>query len=273
MQRTTRALAGAAMAMAAGFALAWAAQFPSDLGVDEPVGVQAVQTGVASGFPPIYAARATLKAASPAQRAKMVEEALTWARAYTESSEFAAAWATMREDSKPPPLEAFPSIDAQIEQQRKEQREQIEAMRKNSAGLPADQRQAIEEAIKQVTEATAAQQNDPQMVKLQRDALSAQQAAQKQQYEDSVKQWEQNRPADPKVIIGRRLQAFLDTCADVDFDAKLVPSGKLMRFADESYERKPAQWKLCYRAGKEPVETARAFARSWLATLPGGAKP
>jgi hypothetical protein len=272
MQRTARGLAGAAMAMGAGIALAWAAQFPTDLGVEEPVGVQAVQTAVASGFPQLYAARTTLKAASSAQRAKMVQEALTWARAYTESSEFAAAWATMRVDSKPPPLEAFPSIDAQIEQQRKEQREQIEAMRKNSAGLPADQRQAIEEAIKQVTEATAKQQNDPTIVKIQRDALAAQQEQEKQQYEESVKQWEQSRPADPKVIIARRLQAFLDTCADVDFDAKLVPKGNLMRFAEESYERKPAQWKLCYRAGKEPVETARAFAKSWLATLPA-AKP
>ena len=90
---------------------------------------------------------------------------------YTESPEFAAAWATMRTDAKPPPLEPFPSIEAQIEQQRKEQREQIEAMRKSSAALPADQRQSIEDAIKQVTEATDAQQKDPQMQKLMRDSL------------------------------------------------------------------------------------------------------
>src|SRR6185436_13429072 len=149
----------------------------------------------------------------------------------------AAAWATMRQDSKPSPLEPFPSIDAQIEQQRKEQKEQIEAMRKNSAGLPADQRQAIEEAIKQVTEATAAQQNDPQMVKLQRDAMVAQQEGTKQQYEESVKHWEETRPADPRVLIARRLRTFLETCGDVDFDAKLVASGNLMKFADERYER------------------------------------
>ena len=42
-----------------------------------------------------------------------------------------------------------------------------------------------------------------------------------------------------------------------------------MRFADNSLESKPEQWKLYYRAGKEPVEAARAFASDWLRQLGG----
>lgn len=270
MQRTARALTVAAMAATA--AIAWAANFPTDLGVDESVGVQAVQNGVAGGSPNLSPARNTIKAASPALRTKMVQEALTWAKAYTESPEFAAAYAQLRSDSKPGPMEPFPSIDAQIEQQRKEQREQIEAMRKNAAGLPADQRQAIEDAIKQVTQATAEQQNNPELQKIMRDSIKMQQEESKKQYDESVAQWEKNRPADARVLIARRLQAFLDTCGDVDFDAKLVQQGSLMKFADEKYERKPPYWKLCYRAGKEPVDAARGFAKSWLDSLPAEAK-
>ncbi len=40
-----------------------------------------------------------------------------------------------------------------------------------------------------------------------------------------------------------------------------------MGFADPNYEKKSLEWKYCYRAGKQPVETARAFATSWLADL------
>ena len=37
-----------------------------------------------------------------------------------------------------------------------------------------------------------------------------------------------------------------------------------MAFVDPRYEEKPSEWKVCYRAGKEPVETARAMAQEWL---------
>ena len=40
------------------------------------------------------------------------------------------------------------------------------------------------------------------------------------------------------------------------------------RFAETRYEMKPSEWKLCYRAGKAPVEAARAFAQGWLKELP-----
>jgi hypothetical protein len=46
-----------------------------------------------------------------------------------------------------------------------------------------------------------------------------------------------------------------------------VSSGGTMRFADPRFESKPDQWKLCYRAGREPVEAARAFAAEWLRLL------
>jgi len=41
----------------------------------------------------------------------------------------------------------------------------------------------------------------------------------------------------------------------------------MMKFADPSFEAKSRFWKLCYRAGKEPVETARALAQEWLRQL------
>lgn len=70
------------------------------------------------------------------------------------------------------------------------------------------------------------------------------------------------------MLIAARLRQFLDATKDVAFDAKLLPAGGgLMKFADPQYESRSTYWKMCYRAGKAPVEAARAFAADWLRQL------
>jgi len=79
----------------------------------------------------------------------------------------------------------------------------------------------------------------------------------------------QASPADARSVIATRLREFLALSATVDFGAKLVPCRNSDRscFADPAYEQKPGDWKKLYRAGKEPVEAARAFATRWLADI------
>jgi hypothetical protein len=48
---------------------------------------------------------------------------------------------------------------------------------------------------------------------------------------------------------------FNDGCSQMHIRQKTV------------YENKPVEWKLCYRAGKETVEAARAVASQWLGGL------
>lgn len=74
---------------------------------------------------------------------------------------------------------------------------------------------------------------------------------------------EKKYPSDPREMIRKRLQEFLDLSATVDFDATTV-SG---RFENPAYEAKSNQWKMCYRAGKPVVEAARAEAQAWLGEL------
>ena len=73
-------------------------------------------------------------------------------------------------------------------------------------------------------------------------------------------------PAFPLQTAGARL--YFEESDGVDYSARLKPgdNGKMV-FADPSYEAKPGDWKLCYRAGRETMEAARSFARSWLADL------
>ena len=42
-----------------------------------------------------------------------------------------------------------------------------------------------------------------------------------------------------------------------------------MKFANPAYEQKPTEWKLCFRAGREPVEAAKALATAWLKEIGG----
>jgi hypothetical protein len=74
------------------------------------------------------------------------------------------------------------------------------------------------------------------------------------------------------VLVARRLRQFLAVCKDVDFNASLLPKGAdgKRRFAQTVHEQKPAEWKACYRAGKAPLDAARAAANAWLAELPKG---
>lgn len=95
-------------------------------------------------------------------------------------------------------------------------------------------------------------------------------ASAREYYNEQLGEWKQNYPATGREMVRRRLREFLQESADVDFNAKLVRKGNKMRFANEQYEdEKSGDWKLCYRAGKAPVEKARAFAKVWLAELEG----
>ena len=87
-------------------------------------------------------------------------------------------------------------------------------------------------------------------------------------YNEQLAEWKQNYPATGKEMVKRRLTEFLRESANVDFDAKLVRRDGKLRFANEQYEdEKSGEWKLCYRAGRLPVEKARAFAKAWVAEL------
>ncbi len=42
---------------------------------------------------------------------------------------------------------------------------------------------------------------------------------------------------------------------------------RMKKFVNPAYEKKPAEWKMAYRAGKPAVDAARTFAKAWLAEL------
>ena len=70
------------------------------------------------------------------------------------------------------------------------------------------------------------------------------------------------------MLLKKRLQEILDITADVDYAAELKDgyNGKKV-FVNPAYEKKAAEWKLAYRAGKTTTDAVRAAAQQWLAEL------
>lgn len=153
------------------------------------------------------AVKKRMKAASPEARVVMVEQGLTWMKAYASTPQFEKAYQAFRNDYKP----EEPGNEGSAED--------------------------LEYA--------------------------------RNYYNEQLAEWKANYPPTSKEMLRRRLREFLDESKDVDFNAQLVRRGRKMVFVNEDYEGRSEEWKRCFRAGKAPVEKARAIAKSWLAELEG----
>ncbi len=257
------------LAAAGAAGLLWAAAgLPGELNLKEEQARQSFLSALVSGQVPVYEVRKPMQAAPPALRVTLIQGVLEWAKAYSESAEFAAAYAEMRSQAMPAAPEPRGTVEEEIARERAKMEQQIEETRKMVASLPAEQQPAMEEAIQSMVASMKQMYDDPEMRPFQVQMIEASRADEQQRYETAVEKWKENFPEDPRTLIARRLQAFLAVSAEVDFSAKVEEVKGKMRFVEEAYEEKPGEWKLCYRAGKEPVAAARTFAGAWLAGLP-----
>ncbi len=140
------------------------------------------------------------------------------------------------------PEEAFAQ---QREEQAKEQARGAEEMKKVMASMPPEQRKQMEEAMQQAAEAMK-QMDTPEMRTMMIDGIRMQREEETREYQQDMAKWKDEYPETPAPLIARRLKAFLDASADVDFDAQLSQANGKMRFVNPTFESKPSEWKLCY---------------------------
>jgi hypothetical protein len=264
-RRIALVVVGVAAAGVAGVLIAQSAL--GSLGVTDATGRQIVDGWLANGYINASPAAKAFKSADPASRAALVKNAINWARTYTGSPAFKAEYARQREANRPSPPDVTGSVEDELAKQSAERKKNVEEMKKSLAQFPPDMRKSMEAAIKEAEANNVKLDTDPQMVAIFRQGIEAQRAGEQEAYKGRLAAYEKRWPADSKVLVARRLQEFLDISKDVDFDAKLVPSGRLMRFADPRYEEKPPIWKLCYRAGREASAAAREAAQEWLKAI------
>lgn len=262
-------MSGLAIVSLAGAAAA--ADVLAQLGVSPASAKEAAVSGVTSGYFNYMQASRAFKAASPAVRVAMVQGAVAWARTYTATPEFKAAYEKVREQQKPTPPQFTGTpedeYNAQQAKQKAEQAKNLEDMKKAMASMTPEQRKMIEEGQKAAA-AVQAQMNTPEMRQMMLKGIAMDRESKKDAYARDFKKWQQDYPENPNLAVARRLQQFLDETKDVDFGAVLQGSGKRQSFVNPAYEGKSENWKVAFRAGKEPVTAARTAVKAWLDALP-----
>lgn len=235
----------------------------SDLHVPETEARTLTIQSILNGSIPTAGA-SVFKRATPAARAVMVQQFATWAKAFTTSAAFKTAYDAARANEKPAPPKPGGSASAQLTQQRDEFDKNAAEMRKNAAGQSKEVRDAIETAIRQMKVSLDAMAKDSSMLQAMDKASAQSNADEQARYKERLATFEREHPASVDAAVALRLHQFLDTCKDVDFSAPLVSTKGSMKFVNPVFEAKSSEWKMCYRAGREPVEAARVLATAWL---------
>ncbi len=237
---------------------------PGQLGVNEQEAREDLLASLSSGSPVLGRAAKAFTALPASARAAVVQASFAWMKLTVNSAPFKNSYAQTREGMKPLAPDAPGAVDVELKRQQDEQVKQLEESRKALAMLPANQRAELEAVLK----ATEAHMKTPEMVAGMRQQIVADRAAAQETYQEDLKKWQETYPANPLVLIARRLQTFLDASADVDFAARTEMRDGKLRFVNSEYESKPGDWKMCFRAGREAVTAARTAATAWLRELP-----
>jgi len=240
----------------------------AQLGITDGRAREAVFDSFMAGAVSLAGKAEVFTAASPQARAAMVAAATTLARAFVESDDFKRRYADHREANGPDPLPAEQTADQVLAKQRAGFEQQVLAMRKQFTGdeITPEQKATLEEGFEAMRAQFTEMEKGPRRVELD-GVLKAQRAEQVAAHAGATKDFDARFPADPRALVAMRLRQFLDTTGDIDFTARLVQQDKVQKFADPALEAKPSEWKMCFRAGKLATDTARDFARKWLADL------
>jgi hypothetical protein len=220
-----------------------------------------------------YPTRPDLKQIPRNERAAIVQQIGRFAKSYTRSEEFNTKYLEYRESLKPTPPEPPKSMAEMRETQKRDLEKNIRETEQMKRTLPANQQAPVNEAIKMLNEQLKAMDDpDNPFFSREMEEMNKQLYANEvEEYKRKLAEWDQKYPPTPRHMLEGRLREFLETSKDVDYAAPLATddAGKKV-FTNPEYERKPTNWKLCFRAGKETVEAARAFAREWLEELSKG---
>ncbi|HXG87486.1 MAG TPA: hypothetical protein VNJ02_04045 [Vicinamibacterales bacterium] len=223
---------------------------------------------LATGIPALTGQAATFKAATAQQRVVMVRAVATAARAFASSAEFGKRYALYRSTQQPALAEGARSGDEARAEQQKHIAEAIRQAQAMAGQIPADARKEMEASIADMQKQIAELNADPEHRAAVDQAAKQFAMLTAAEHTEQLAAFESQYPADANTLIVRRLQQFLDVCGDVAFEAKLQQGkDKKFRFVDPALEAKPAEWKMCYRAGKPAVDAARVAAQDWLKAI------
>jgi hypothetical protein len=265
------AVAGPAAAiislLSAGFTIEKSSSPWSQLGISETRAIENIRQSFLEGYLYSYGA-SSAKNIALGDRAAIAVDVLNFTKSYVNSPGFVKAYEEARRASTPV-QPARPRSKEQIQREKIAELEKAIAEGEQSMKtLPKD----LIEPFREVQQMLKDQKNDyenpdSEMLELLVTSENYTHTSAMTRYEQELQQWEKEFPLDHQMMIKARLETFLSLTADVDFNAVVKEEYRVKKFINPAYEKKPAEWKMAYRAGKPAVDAARQFAKSWLAEL------
>jgi hypothetical protein len=262
-----RSLALGFAIVAAALAVVVAADVLAELGFTEQAARERIFNAFVDGSVSPSGKAAVFKTADPARKVLFVKAVTAFAKTFAQTDQFKKLYADYREANKPAAAAGAKQFDALMSEQAKEFEKSLEGMKEAMKALPPEQQKEMQKTIEEMRKQMASQAQDPTMKSAYEESARTQATADAVDLKRRQQAWEINFPASADQLIANRLREFLDETKDVDYGAKLVARYGKMQFANAAYEQKSPEWKLCFRAGREATDTARAFAAEWLKEL------
>lgn len=208
-----------------------------------------------------------LKNLATGNKAAITKDLMEYTKKHVSSQTFIKEYAKMKESNKPKvdPVQTPEDMEKETIAQYKKAVSELETAVKNSdKDFKPMYENLLKDAQKQLKDAM-----DPKYKNFvtYRESYPKMVADVKQLLERRLADWEKKYPTNHLLFVKQRLQEFLKETKDIDFSAELVEKNGKKRFVNPNYERKGNRWKMGFRAGKEVVETSRAFAEQWISEI------
>lgn len=209
------------------------------------------------------------KSIAVGDRVGIINQLVTYAKKYWNSNEFKTAYNDYRMRNKPAEPMKLPVTAESIKTQEKNRLEKNlktaeEGLNSTNPKIKNGAPFRIENIKKEL--AALDDPNNATIKKRLDDAKRSDDYAVKL-YNQAMEKFEMEYPTDPTTLLKKRLQQILDITENVDYAAELKNGNKFKLFVNPEYEKKPKEWKLAYRAGKQTTDAVRAAAQQWLKEL------
>jgi hypothetical protein len=239
------------------------------LGISKERGTGNIRESFLRGSFYYYGASAARKIAT-GDRGAVATDLLAYTKTFVSSAEYAAFYAKEREAAQPGPFIARP-----VKTKEDVRAERIAEMEKAIRETEAAAAKMTPEVVKAMAPLLATfkanlvdyKKPGSEMIEMFYQAEVMGEQARRREAEQRVAKWETEYPANYRVIVKARLQAFLDLAATVDFSAALKESAGKKVFVDPRYEGQSYDWKMIFRAGPEVIKPAASFAKAWIQEL------
>ncbi|HYC28197.1 MAG TPA: hypothetical protein VEB42_05260 [Chitinophagaceae bacterium] len=199
-------------------------------------------------------------------RVGIIHDLAAYAKKYAASDEFKKSYAAYRAGRKPSdPYIIKYNVDSLRNAERARIQADIKATEANVNHPNPKVRNAVPYRLENLKKELASlDEPNSKPIKVKLDNAQRQNDAAMKYYQEQMKKFEAQFPENPQLLIKARLQQMINIISDVDYNAEVSVGKKYTVFVNPEYEKKPKEWKLAFRAGKQATDALKGFAQKWI---------